>query len=132
MAVSRPLRFGRAQHALATQSPRTQTTTTSPQVACVGGNSYGQLGRGFTSSAELDWAFVAGISDAVHVQCGFYATCVLRAGGKVTCFGYGVSVGAANPHQLTPFDTIPSGAVDLAMGDAHGCAVIEDGSVKCW
>jgi hypothetical protein len=75
-----------------------------------------------------------GISDAVHVQCGNAATCVLRAGGKVSCFGDGTAIGSggvADP-QLSPFDTIPSGAADLAGGAAQGCAIMADASVKCW
>ena len=101
----------------------------------MGGNEDGQLGRGSVSfSAQLDWAFVVNISDAVHVQCGQRFTCVLRGGGKVSCFGAGSGTGnngVANP-QLAPFDTIPSGAVDLATGSSHGCATMDDATVKCW
>ena len=82
----------------------------------------------------MAWAQAGDIADAVHVACGEYATCALRRGGKVSCWGQGIATGnggAADP-QLTPFDTVPSGAVDVAMGDRHGCALLEDATVKCW
>jgi alpha-tubulin suppressor-like RCC1 family protein len=128
---------GPGQHvATPCSATRAQNTNRqiSRQVACVGGNAYGELGRGFASSSELDWAFVASIGDATHVQCGTGFTCVLHASGKVSCFGRATGVGnngQADP-QFTPFSTIPSGAVDLAFGLVHSCAIMEDASVKCW
>ena len=103
-------------------------------VACVGNNGYGQLGRGTVGTTARAWVAVAGINDAVQVQCGEVSTCVLRKGGKVSCWGMAIATGngVGNGNQLTPFDTISSGAVDLATGDRHGCAIMEDATVLCW
>jgi hypothetical protein len=76
---------------------------------------------------------VAGINDAVDVDCGEVSTCVLRQGGKVSCWGLGVAVGnggAAN--ALTPFETLSGGALRLVAGDQHACAILNDASVTCW
>jgi alpha-tubulin suppressor-like RCC1 family protein len=103
-------------------------------VACVGGNGNGQLGRGtYSSIPSPDWDFVAGIDDAIDVQCGELSTCVLHQGGKVSCFGLGLSVGNnGGGNALTPYETIPDGAVAIACGDQHTCAIMDDASVKCW
>jgi hypothetical protein len=103
-------------------------------VACVGVGGNGQLGNGIASPDPVsDWYFVAGINDALDVECGELATCVLRQGGKVSCWGFSLSVGNNNAgNALTPYETLPSGAVALACGDQHTCAIMDDASVKCW
>ena len=102
-------------------------------MACVGGNGNGQLGQGTTSQiATPDWSFVADINDAVEVQCGELSTCVLRKGGKVSCWGLALAIGNNGANALTPFETLSGGAVKIAAGDQHVCAIMEDASVKCW
>ena len=61
-------------------------------------------------------------------------TCVRKKGGSVLCWG----AGALIPHSEradrgTPLE-IPQlkGAKKLAVGGAHGCAVMGDGGVQCW
>jgi alpha-tubulin suppressor-like RCC1 family protein len=105
------------------------------QVACVGGNGNGQLGRGTSGSTPLpDWGFVAGITNAVDVECGELSTCVLHKDGKVSCWGLALAVGTGSSTGIstTPQVTISSGALAVALGDQHGCAIINDGTVKCW
>ncbi|GBG00561.1 hypothetical protein Rsub_13351 [Raphidocelis subcapitata] len=102
-------------------------------IACVGGNGNGQLGRGFASgTASADWGFVSGINDAVDVQCGELSTCVLRKGGKVSCWGLGIAVGNGGATATTPFETLSGGAVSIASGDQHVCALMDDITVQCW
>ncbi len=63
-------------------------------------------------------------------------SCVLRAGGIATCWGYngsgecGVAVGggATLPVNVPTL----SGLQDVAPGGGHTCALLGDGSVRCW
>jgi hypothetical protein len=75
---------------------------------------------------------VSGINDAVDVQCGELSTCVLRKGGKVSCWGFGIAVGNGGTTVSTPFETLSGGAVSIASGDQHVCALMDDITVKCW
>ncbi|MDB4936350.1 MAG: regulator of chromosome condensation [Labilithrix sp.] len=62
-------------------------------------------------------------------------SCVLRAGGVVTCWGYnsGGECGVPNSNSTLPADVpLPSPATAVAAGGGHTCAVLQDGSVRCW
>ena len=64
------------------------------------------------------------ISDAVSVRSGDEHSCVLRAGGAVSCWGTGAQ--SYNPvFLLRP-------AVRLVVGDTHSCAQQIDGQLRCW
>lgn len=56
-------------------------------------------------------------------------TCVLFVDGTVRCFGAQGSRRGARGTTAVPGI---SGAVDLALGAAHSCARLDDGSVECW
>jgi len=85
-------------------------------------------------------------SDAVSVNAGYYHSCALGTSGQVSCWGY-------NQYgQLGAGDTISRGswiydmgvnlplvnfgsgktAVALTTGYQSNCAILNDGSVKCW
>ncbi|MFN7148724.1 MAG: choice-of-anchor U domain-containing protein [Microthrixaceae bacterium] len=57
------------------------------RVVCWGGNSYGQLGRGFTSFTSESPGEVNGISGATAISVGLTHGCALLAGGSVECWG---------------------------------------------
>jgi alpha-tubulin suppressor-like RCC1 family protein len=72
---------------------------------------------------------------ATKLAVGRFHTCVLRAGGVVTCWGYNNSgeCGVPSGGSTTPVDvTLPTSAKDVASGDAHTCVILADGSVRCW
>ena len=62
-------------------------------------------------------------------------SCVLRAGGIATCWGYNTSgeCGVGGAGSTLPVD-VPtlSGLLDIAPGGGHTCALLGDGSVRCW
>ena len=60
--------------------------------------------------------FAEGIED---IESGARGVCVLLGGGRVDCLGRPTPVGVEN-------------AVDLAVGDHHGCVVLAEGAVACW
>lgn len=104
---------------------------------CWGANGSGQLGDGSTSTRLVPVRVAilpAGLS-ASRVACGERHTCVLGGAGAVYCFGandsgqLGLGTTAA---QVTPATaTLASGAVVLATGLNHVCAVI-GGGLTCW
>ncbi len=75
--------------ALSLGDQRTCIVHATGKVSCWGNNPNGALGAGAGdagafSKTPLD---VAGITDAVDVSCGLGFTCVIRQGGKVSCWG---------------------------------------------
>lgn len=64
------------------------------------------------------------------------ATCLLSDAGSVACTGSNsyLQLGLTGVAEVASFTPLPglSGVVDLAAGEAHGCAALADGSVKCW
>ncbi len=105
------------------------------RVACWGARGYGRLGDG----GAAHWTYpiaTAGLTDAVEVATArFYASCALRAGGTVACWGEngegqlgtGTRVDSRDP-VATPALT---GVEELAMGDATVGAARAD-SVASW
>jgi alpha-tubulin suppressor-like RCC1 family protein len=91
-------------------------------------------------------SLISGISGATSVALGQRHGCLIWRGGRVACFGEDES------HQLGTFITpAPSkpkpgtkptsrlvtvkgvnGATLIALGARHGCAVVEDGTIRCW
>jgi alpha-tubulin suppressor-like RCC1 family protein len=127
-------------------------------VKCWGDNSAGQLGIGDAGwllgnvgdvAGEMGNALPAvdlGGLTVTDIAAGYDHNCALLEDGSVKCWG-------DNPHgQLGLGDTMPRGtlssemganlpAVDLgdgrtairiAVGNIHSCALLDDGSVKCW
>ncbi len=63
-------------------------------------------------------------------------TCVRLVNGQVKCWGrndYGQLGDGTSAQRRTP-DSAEElrGAIDLALGGLHGCALFSNGSVKCW
>jgi alpha-tubulin suppressor-like RCC1 family protein len=99
------------------------------------GNGY--LGNG-TYGVSATPVQVIGITNAVTVSVGYYQSCALLSTGGVTCWGEAGS-GSLGDGSLTDF-TGPgvavagiSSAISVRMGPGgSACAVLSDGTVKCW
>ena len=80
---------------------------------------------------------VTGIGNAVEIAVGGSHTCAALAGG-VQCWGGGflgqLGDGGRTEWTSAPRIAIPvgSGAAPIAAGTAHSCAVLIDGTVRCW
>ncbi|MFO0583637.1 MAG: hypothetical protein U0229_15310 [Anaeromyxobacter sp.] len=103
-----------------------------------GANGAGQLGDGSRIGrttpvlVKLDAGAVASA-----VAAGPTHACAIVAGGAVRCWGSnanGEVTGAATSGTLTTPTATPvgSGAVEIAAGGAHTCAVLGSGAVTCW
>jgi alpha-tubulin suppressor-like RCC1 family protein len=114
-------------------------------VKCWGSNSSGQLGLGPGPVSTVNRTrpeFVTGVTGATKVFTNYSGTsCALLGDGTIKCWGYNyngqVGNGTINttfPYaQFTPVTvTGISTAVDLYLGYGHACAVLADGTVKCW
>ena len=108
------------------------------QVACWGSNQLGQLGGG-TTKASSSAMLVSGVSGATAVATGGYHTCAVVNRGQVACWGWnqdgqlGRGPTGEGTYSATPV-LVPgvSGAVAVAAGRSHSCAVIAGGQVTCW
>lgn len=108
-------------------------------VRCWGGNDEGQLGLGnydsFISTPQSSRDVVTG---AVSLSAGGFHTCVALEVGDAKCWGSNGSgqlgVGSSTSNVLAPalVRGIGSTVLIVAAGAAHTCALLSDGTVKCW
>ncbi len=103
---------------------------------CWGSNDRGELGSGTGfSKVPVD---VVGLSSGVSdIALGDRHTCAVTVGGVVKCWGRnfeGQLGDGTKENRATPVKTaaLSSGAVAVAAGSEHGCAVTSGGGVKCW
>jgi alpha-tubulin suppressor-like RCC1 family protein len=108
----------------------------SGSITCWGHNFYGQLGQGSGPMAQP--IVVQGITTAVDIALGFDHTCAILASGSGRCWGRNeqgqLGINSTMPSQTsTPTSlNLLSNAVAIAAGAYHTCAVIANGTVRCW
>jgi len=115
------------------------------RVRCWGDGAFGKLGYGNTSrvgddETPLSAGDVPLSGSATAITAGADHTCALLVGGTVTCWGRGANgrLGygdvANRGDDEAPSGAVPLGAAAAAIsaGDAHTCALLFDGSVRCW
>lgn len=119
-------------------------------VKCWGRNDRGQLGDGTTvSKATLVTPITSG---ALGIAAGRFHSCAVMTGGAVRCWGssengqlgasglpgdctsaYFADFAQTETYCPTPFNVVGvSSATAVAAGYGHTCALISDGSVRCW
>jgi len=109
-------------------------------VKCWGYNYYGQLGNGTLGSGTdsptpVD---VSGITTAASIAMGAFHSCALLTGGTVKCWGRDTDGQLGNGDETTADSATPvdvtgiTTATSLALGYIHSCALLTDGTVKCW
>ena len=129
---------------------RTDTDTCTnrcTKAACGDGSLYEDLEKcDDGNSLSGDGCSVVCGSDPVLVGGGYYSTCALGTSGQVSCWGYNQYGQLGAGDTLTrgswifdmgvnlPLVNFGSGktAVALAVGNQTSCAILNDGSVKCW
>jgi alpha-tubulin suppressor-like RCC1 family protein len=108
---------------------------------CWGKNDAGQLGLGTVSSTDVnDPTPLSGITDAKEIAAGKNHACVLLDVSKrLKCWGdntsrkLGIS-GDDSQHIPTPTDVsvLDDDIKKVDAGENHTCALLENGTVKCW
>ena len=105
-------------------------------VKCWGAGESGQLGNGGFAGSPTP-VDVSGIEDAVAIDAGFDHGCAIIAGGDLQCWGRGIEgqLGNGNlANSPAPVNVAVGNerVVALGIGSSHGCAVLENGTMKCW
>ncbi|MCA2960839.1 MAG: IPT/TIG domain-containing protein, partial [Silvanigrellales bacterium] len=107
---------------------------------CWGNNNFGQLGNGSIVQSLIPVS-VSGLTTATSITAGKNYTCSLTDSGGVTCWGAndaGQLGNGANTYSYTAVavqDALGgnlANAVNVVAGELHSCALINDGTVKCW
>ncbi len=121
------------------------------QVSCWGYGGEGELGLpGLSTVGATDTPASVGPVDlgagdtATAISSGSYHTCAIRQDGSVLCWGYGgngrlgygntADVGATQaPGAAGAVDLGPGlSATAISAGDGFTCAIVDNGSVRCW
>jgi len=138
---------GRTAAAITAGNAHTCALLDDGTVRCWGNARFGQVGSGntFTFSATQTpdtLPLVALGGAAVAISAGDFHTCALLAGGAVRCWGVGLNgrLGYGNTNTIGDDETPDAaGPVDLgrpavaiSAGADHTCAVLDDGTVRCW
>lgn len=122
---------------------------TGDTVRCWGRSHQGQLGYGNDLSVgDNEHPYEAGdvaTSGVLQVAAGYNHTCVLKDLGFVQCWGYNnygqLGLGhTASIGDGEPINSPNGGAVNLgggiptkiAAGNSHTCALMDNGTVRCW
>jgi alpha-tubulin suppressor-like RCC1 family protein len=109
-------------------------------VRCWGQNGNGTLGTGAAGGTSFTPVAATGLASGVTriATAAFsHTTCALK-GGEVFCWGFSFEQGnlgtpPTSAPQPTPTKiTGIANAIDLAIGERVGCALIMDGTVTCW
>ncbi len=107
------------------------------KVYCWGAGGEGQLGNGKTTD-QTKPVVVTLPGPAVSVVAGEATTCAILSNGMTACWGRNdkgqLGNGISSAPVLTPkvIPSIPPQAKFLTLGRDHGCALGNDGRLRCW
>ena len=119
--------------------------TSTGGVECWGFNFGGGLGDGTTTNSPTPVAVSGLTSGVTAITTGYEDTCALTTAHLVECWGYNVlgelgdGTNSGPEHcgseacSRTPVDVSGlTSATAISAGEAHTCALISSGGVKCW
>jgi alpha-tubulin suppressor-like RCC1 family protein len=124
-----------AEHSCALLADRT--------IRCWGDNGSGQLGDG-TSVQQNTSVAVPGLSDVASISAGGDATCAVTNSGTAKCWGRneygqlgdGTTTDRSTPTAVTGLSGVVTISVsalgNFATSGAFACAVLANGTAKCW
>lgn len=106
------------------------------QIRCFGAGSQGQLGDGQRSAASFMPVTVEDLRDAHALSIGATHACaIVGATHALTCWGESTEDRLGSPtvegHGPTSVRGL-AGAIRVATGGAHSCAITHDSSLWCW
>ncbi|MBK8169822.1 MAG: hypothetical protein IPK60_05710 [Sandaracinaceae bacterium] len=106
-------------------------------VSCWGGNTYGELGRGYFDymAPENLNKIDIGLTDIVALSVGNSHACAVSESGSLWCWGanYDGSLGngGVDPVPSPTLVTLMGPATAVAASSNHTCALLADGHVQC-
>ncbi len=107
-------------------------------VRCWGDNTWGQLGPGTTAPRSNVPIEVAGLSGVVSISSGYAHVCAVLVGGSVRCWGFNGYGQLGNGTTSFLVERTPvtvtgiTNAVAVSAGLYSSCALLADGTVRCW
>jgi alpha-tubulin suppressor-like RCC1 family protein len=112
-------------------------------VWCWGSNYYGELGSGVANPGSASWyppVQVAGLTDVAAISANDSHSCALGTDGTVSCWGFNYygELGSDATTDGQPYSALPVAveglphAVAIGTGDSHSCAILDDGTARCW
>ena len=109
------------------------------KLLCWGENENGKLGDGTTRTRRNPVAVNLGDDGhAIEVSLGERHSCAILSGGAVVCWGdntFGQLGDGTNNGSNTPVSVNLGenrSARSISLGNNYSCALLDDGSVKCW
>ncbi|MDO9022101.1 MAG: hypothetical protein Q8S73_12450 [Deltaproteobacteria bacterium] len=110
--------------------------TSDGAVRCWGSNYWGELGDG-TTIDRLSPTATVGLTGVVGVAAGYRRTCAALADGTARCWGdnsFGeLGDGTVVNPRTSPRPVVGLGGVAaVTTGLDHSCALLTNGSVRCW
>ncbi len=109
---------------------------------CWGANSDGEVGNGEVEYVQWDPVEIGPFSPSpISVECEGAQTCINLEDGSMKCWGnnkfgqLGNGEWGSNLISPTPVDVVgleSDFVVSLCGGTMHTCAIMDDGSMKCW
>ena len=122
---------------IATGIYHTCAIRTGNELWCWGADAWGALGTG-TFGYQLTPIAVPAAGEVSAVVAGASHTCVLRADRTVACWGMNDSGQLGDPMSVwsrnIPGPAVAglNGVAALTAGEAHTCALLDTGGVRCW
>lgn len=122
--------------ALETGDNHSCARTLDGRLMCWGQGWGGRLGDGTEINRDVP-VQVLRLSGVVRFAAGGSHTCAVIAGGAARCWGangYGQLGTGDTEKRLVPARVarLASGVADIATGADHSCALMQDGTARCW
>lgn len=134
--------LGSGVAAVSTGSESACALTTAGGVKCWGSNYCGELGNGSTVNFRSSPVSVTGLTSGVQaISVGHRYACALTTSGGVKCWGFvltGLTSSPCLPNSGPGFGVpqdvpgLTSGVAAISAGVSHACAVMTNGTVRCW
>jgi alpha-tubulin suppressor-like RCC1 family protein len=109
-------------------------------VACWGNNDSGQIGDGTFGGTRLTPVAVPNLTNVVAIALGESHSCALKADGTARCWGLnstgqlgsGTITDSAVPQLVSGLTNAVAIAAGGTLGSSHTCALLADGTARCW